>query len=81
LYGAWDYIHVVSCKISSQLLDKFISTFKREKYLQGMFGRALSKQNSSEEAVYKQATAVKYQSYLSRHKFNFVCKTSSELFL
>jgi len=76
IYGAWDFIASV---VSSSVLDKLISTYKRGKYLQGVFGRALDNYKNSEEAL-KQATANKYQNFLSRRKFNFICKTQSSYF-
>lgn len=76
IYGAWDFLASI---ISSDLLDKLISSYQRGTYLQGMFGRALSKYRNSDEAL-MQAIANKYQNFLSRRKFNFICKTQSSYF-
>ena len=76
LYGAWDFLASFASK---EIIDKLISSYKRGKYLQGVFGTAVKDFNNSEEAL-KQAVAVKFQNYLSRRKFNLVCKTQSSVY-
>ena len=76
ILGAWDF---VSAHISQSLLDKLISSYKRGKYLQGIFGKAVKNYCQSEDAM-KKAVAIKYQNYLSRRKYNFVCKTQNSVF-
>ena len=56
-----------------------MSNYKRGKFLQGIFGKAISDYQKSEEAV-EQSVALKYLSYLSRRKYNLVCKTKSSFF-
>ena len=60
-------------------MDKLIASYKRGKYLQGAFGKAVKDFNNSEEAL-KQAVAMKYQNYLSRRKFKLICKTQSSVY-
>jgi hypothetical protein len=61
------------------MMDNLIGSYKRGTYLQGIFGKAVKDFNTSEEAL-KQAVAMKYQNYLSRRKFQLVCKTQSSVF-
>lgn len=60
-------------------MDKLIASYKKGKYLQGVFGKAVKDFNNSEEAL-KQAVAIKYQSYLSSRKFKLVFKTQSSVY-
>ena len=76
LYEAWD---VLAANASDEIMSKLMSNYKRGKFLQGIFGKAISDYQKSEEAV-KQSVALKYQSYLSRRKYNLVCKTQSSFF-
>lgn len=76
IFGAWD---IVAAFASRETMDKLINSYKRGKYLQGVFGKAVKDFNNSEEAL-KQAVAIKYQNFLSRRKFNLVCKTQSSVY-
>ena len=76
LYGAWDFL---SANASNEIMSKLISTYKRGKFLQGIFGKAVSDYHKSEDAI-KQSLALKYQSFLSRRKYNLVCKTQNSFF-
>ena len=76
LYGAWD--HVVS-NASKPLMEKLLGSYKRGKFLQGMFGKAVMEYGKIEEAL-KQALSLKYQSFLSRRKFQLVCNIQSSVF-
>lgn len=74
LYGAWDFL---TANASEEMMKKFISSYKRGKFLQGIFSKAITDYQKS-EAV-KQSVALKYQSFLSR-KYNLICKTQSSFF-
>ena len=76
IFGAWD---LIAAYASKEIMDKLIASYKRGKYLQGVFGKAVKDFNNSEEAL-KQAVAMKYQNYLSRRKFKLVCKTQSSVY-
>ena len=52
--GAWDLIAAYATK---ETIDKLIASYKRGKYLQGVFGKAVQDFNNSEEAL-KQAVAI-----------------------
>ena len=76
LYGAWDFL---AANASNETMTKLMSSYKRGRFLQGIFERAINDFQKSEE-VLKQSVALKYQSYLSRRKYNLVCKTQSSFF-
>lgn len=76
LYGAWDFL---AANASKEIMEKLISSYKRGKFLQGIFGKAISDYQKSEEAM-KQSVALKYQTFLSRRKYKLVCKTQSAFF-
>ena len=75
-YGAWDYI---AANFPKELIDEFVSGYKRGKYLQENLGKAMKEFQPSPESI-KHAVAMKYQNFLSRRKFNLVCKTQSSFF-
>ena len=75
-YGAWDYIVSTAPK---ELVGEFITGYKRGKFLQGVFEKAMKEHEASPEAL-KQAVATKYQNFLSRRKFKLVCKTQTSYF-
>ena len=60
-------------------MEKFIGSYKRGSFIQGVFGRAMKEYGNSEEAL-KQAVAMKHQAFFSRRKFNLICKTQSSVF-
>ncbi|KAL9958831.1 hypothetical protein ACROYT_G035899 [Oculina patagonica] len=76
IYGAWDYLQSNATK---DQMEKFIGSYKRGRFLQGVFGRAMKEYGNSEEAL-KHAVAMKYQAFLSRRKFQLICKTQSSVF-
>ena len=77
LFGAWDF---VASFASKEIIDKLISSYKLGKYLQGVFEKAVKHFNNFDKEALKQAVAVKFQNYLSRHKFNLVCKMQSSVY-
>ena len=76
LYGAWDFF---TANASEEMMKKFMSSYKRGKFLQGIFSKAMTDYQKSKEAI-KQSVALKYQSFLSRRKYNMICKTQSSFF-
>ena len=64
---------------SKQMMDKFISSYKRGKYLKDVASKALKESRHSDESL-KKAVALKYQNFLSRRKFNILCQTQSSSF-
>ncbi|XP_068690926.1 uncharacterized protein [Montipora foliosa] len=75
-YGAWDYIVANAPK---ELVGDFITSYKRGKYIQEVFEKAMKEHQAAPETL-NQAIACKYQNFLSRRKFNLVCKTQSSYF-
>lgn len=69
----------LAANASNETMTKLMSSYKRGRFLQGIFERAINDFQKSEE-VLKQSVALKYQSYLSRRKYNLVCKTQSSFF-
>ena len=76
IFGAWD---LIAAYATNETMDKLIASYKKGKYLQGVFGKAVKDFHDSEEAL-KQAVAIKYQNYLSRRKFKLVCRTQSSVY-
>ena len=76
LYDAWDYLSSAAPK--SQM-ETFFKGYKRGQFLQGIFGQALNEYGNSEETL-KQAVAMKYQAFLSRRIFQFICRTQRSVF-
>ena len=74
--GAWD---VVSSGASPELMKTLIGNYKRGKFLQNVVTHALKEYHESDQSL-KQAIAFKYQNFLSRRKFNLLCKTQSSAF-
>ena len=70
LYGAWDFF---TANASEEMMKKFMSSYKRGKFLQGIFSKAMTDYQKSEKAI-KQSVAHKYQSFLSRRKYNLIAK-------
>lgn len=69
-YGVWDYIVVNFFK---ELIDEFVSGYKRGKYFQEIFGKVMKEFQLLFELI-KYVVVMKYQNFLFRRKFNFVCK-------
>ena len=59
-------------------MDSLIASYKRGKYLD-VVSQALKEHSKSDESL-KQAVAFKYKNFLSRRKFDFLCKTQSTAF-
>ena len=64
---------------SNDVIGKLLSTYKIEKYLHGVFGKAVNEFNDSEDAL-QQAVAIKYRYFLSWRNFKLVGKTQSSVF-
>ena len=77
IFGAWDFL--VGNISDDTLLDKLISSYNRGRYLQGIIGKAVKDYNKSEDTI-KKAVGIKYQTFLSRRKYMFVCKTQNSVF-
>ena len=76
VYGAWDFL---VANTEKSVFNRLISSYKRGVYLQGIFGEALKNYSKSGGAL-KQAVSMKYQTFLSRRKYQFICRTQSSVF-
>ena len=76
IFGAWD---LIAAYATNETMDRLIASYKRGKYLQGVFGKAVKDFHNSEEP-HKQAVAIKYQNYLSRRKFKLMCRTQRPVY-
>ena len=73
LYGAWDYL---KSNASADLMETLFLKYKRGKFLEKLCGKFKQK----DDAGMKNALAVKYLNFLSRRKYNFLCKIQQSTF-
>ena len=66
--GAWDFVQTIS---SRELMDQFVTGYRKGKFIQDKFNDITKKYESSDESL-KKAVALKYQNFLSRRKYNFM---------
>ena len=76
VYGAWD---ILVRYASKELMEKFIISYKRGKFIEKLYGKFANLDEKSESTM-KQALATKYMSHLSRRKYNFICKIQKSIF-
>ena len=76
IYGAWD----VSTKYASpEVMEKLLLEYKKGKFVEKLYGNFSTSFKNSKQAL-DQAVAKKYACFLSRRKFNFMCKIQSSTF-
>ena len=73
IYGAWDFLRRYA---STELMEKFIIDNKRGKFFEHLQGKFT---NKLDERM-NQAVALKYETFLSRRKYDFICKIQSSTF-
>ena len=76
LNGAWDFL---TSSTSYEQLEKMLLEFKKGKFiekLQGKFTNAIEKS----DVALKKALAVKYATYMSRRKYDLMCKIQKSVF-
>ena len=76
IFGAWDF---ATANASKDTMDTLLAKYKRGKYLESVLSKAM-KDSSESEGALTQAIALKYHNFLSRRKFNMLCKTQPSLF-
>ena len=76
LIGAWDYL---AANAPKELMDDLIGKYKRGKYLEGIAAEVMKGLSQSESSM-TQAISFKYENFLSRRKYNLLCKTQSTVF-
>ena len=76
IFGAWDFIQRFA---SSEQLEKLIINYERGNFIEKLHGKFSNTFRKSKDAM-NQALATKYELYLSRRKFTFLCKIQSSTF-
>ena len=76
LLGAWD---LIAANAQKELMDNLIGKYKRGKYLEGIASDVMKGLSQSEGSM-TQAISFKYENFLSRRKYNLLCKTQSTVF-
>ncbi|XP_078680446.1 uncharacterized protein LOC144915706 [Branchiostoma floridae x Branchiostoma belcheri] len=76
ILGAWEFV----CAFATpDQVDKFITEYRKGKYLQGKFNSLTKKFESSDQSI-NQAIALKYRGFLSRRKYDVQCRTLTSVF-
>ena len=70
LFGAWDFILGYG---DETLIEKFIVSYRCGKFIETLYGKSSDKHFHSENSMTR-ALAMKYQTFMSRRKFEFICK-------
>ena len=70
---------MLAANATKDMMDSLIGGYKRGKYIQGVFTKALKDYQQSDKSL-KQAIAFKNQNFISRRKFNLMCKTQLSVF-
>ena len=76
LVGAWDLILGYA---DGSLIEKFFMGYKRGKFIEKLYGK-FSDININSETSMKRAIALKYETYMSRRKYEFVCRIQKKTF-
>ena len=75
-FGAWDFILGYG---DETLIKKFIFSYRRGKFIEKLYGKFIDKHFHSEDSM-KRALAMKYQTFMSRRKFEFIYKIQKRSF-
>ena len=76
IFGAWDSV----CRYASnEIIEKFMLSHKHGKFVEELYGKFSSTFNKTKQTM-EQAVAKKSAVFLSRRKFNFLCKVQSSTF-
>ena len=76
LFGAWDFILGYG---DETLIEKFIVSYRRGKFIEKLYSKFSDKHFHSEDSM-KRALPMKYQTFMSRRKFEFICKIQKRCF-
>ena len=76
VFGAWDYIVATA---SDEMMKQFIIHYKKGCYLRSLLAVAFGTYQCSNENI-KRSLAVKYSYFLSRQKYQLICKTKESVF-
>ena len=75
IYGAWDFIKSAA---NNDIMEKLVMSFKRGKFLENLYNN-FSNNNDNDKAM-KKAIATKYLNFLSRRKYEVMCKIQKASF-
>ena len=75
-FGAWDFL---SANASKATMEELIGKYKRGKYIEGIVKQTVKDFTQSNNSL-SEAISLKYKNFLSRRKFNILCKTQSSVF-
>ena len=76
LFGAWDFILGYG---DETLIEKLMISYRRGKFIETLYGKFNDKHIHSEDSM-KRALAMKYQTFMSRRKFQVICKIQKRSF-
>ena len=76
LFGAWDFILGYG---DETLIEKFIVSSRRGKFIEKLYGKFTDKHLHSEDSM-KRALSMEYQTFMPRRKFEFICKIKKRSF-
>ena len=76
LFGAWDFL---SANAPKETMENLIGKYRRGKYVEGIVIQTVKELTQTNSSL-SQAVALKYNNFLSRRKFNLLCKTQSSVF-
>jgi hypothetical protein len=76
LFGAWDFILGYG---DEALIEKLVISYRRGKFIEKLYGKFTDKHIHSDDSM-KRALAMKYQTFMSRRKFQFICKIQKRSF-
>ena len=76
IYGAWDFL---KRHASNELIEKLLLSYKRGKFLEKIYGKFTNVLEKGDIGL-KKALAKKYYAYLSRRKYNFMCRVQKSMF-
>ncbi len=71
--------HFLSANASKATMEKLIGKYKRGKYIEGIVKQTVKDFTQSTNSL-SEAISLKYKHFLSRRKFNILCKTQSSVF-
>ena len=76
LYGAWDFL---SSTASKTMMENLVAKYNRGRYLEGIVKKTV-KELTEANSFLNDAISLKYKNFLSRRKYNLLCKTQSSVF-
>ena len=76
LVGAWDF---VSAEEPKAMMENLIGNYRIGKYVEGIVRKTVKDYTQSKNTL-SEAINLKYTNFLSRRKFNVLCKTQSSVF-